>query len=95
MLMMTSSNHQSTLDGMLTSQPYVAPFSMRGLVDHVVKLIVSEDDAFHLLNKPTFCKLLHYLHPTLAMKDIPHRTKIHQEVLACTMQAKSKLKAML
>ena len=80
---------------MLMSQSCVAPFSMRGLVDHVVELIISEDNAFHLLNKPTFCKLLHYLHPTLAMKDIPHCTKIYEEVLACTVQAKSKLKAML
>ena len=95
MLMMTSSNRQSTLDGILTSQPHVAPFSTQGLVDHVVELIVSEDDAFYLLDKPAFHKLLHYLRPNLAMKDIPHHTKIREEVLARAVQAKSKLKATL
>ena len=73
----------------------MAPFSTQGLVDHVVELIVSEDDAFYLLDKPVFRKLLHYLRPNLAMKDIPHRTKIHEEVLARAVQAKSKMKATL
>ena len=95
MLMMTSSNRQSTLDGILTSQPCVAPFLTQGLVDHVVELIISEDDAFYLLDKPAFRKLLHYLRPNLTIKDIPHRTKIHEEVLAHAVQAKSKLKEIL
>ena len=56
MLIMNASNQQSTLDGTVMSQgqPRVAPFSMRGFVDHLVELIVSEDDAFYLLDKPTF-----------------------------------------
>ncbi len=59
--MMTASTHQTTLDGMVMSQPCMAPFSMRGLINHVVELIVSEDNAFLLLNKPTFRQLIHYL----------------------------------
>jgi hypothetical protein len=56
MLIMNASNQQSTLDGtvMSQSQPHIAPFLMQGFVDHLVKLIVSEDDAFYLLDKPTF-----------------------------------------
>lgn len=92
---MTSSNRQSTLDGMLMNQPCVAPFSIRGLIDHVVELVVSDDDAFYLLDKPAFRKLLQYLRPSLAMKDIPHRTKIREEALARAVQAESKLKATL
>jgi hypothetical protein len=95
MLMMTASNHQSTLDGMVTSQPRIAPFSTWGFVEHVVELIVSEDDAFYLLDKPTFCWLIHYLQPTLAIKDIPHHTRIREVVLVHTVQAKSKLKETL
>jgi hypothetical protein len=93
--MMTASTRQATLDGMVTSQPHMAPFSTQGLIDHVVELIVSEDNAFLLLDKPMFRQLLHYLRPALPMKDILHRTRIHEEVLAHAGQAKAKLKAML
>jgi hypothetical protein len=92
---MTASNRQSTLDGIVMSQPCIAPFSTRGFVEHVVELIVSEDDAFYLLDKPTFHWLIHYLQPTLVIKDIPHCTRICEEVLARTVQAKSKLKETL
>jgi len=80
---------------MVMSQPRMAPFSTRGLVDYLVELIVSEDDAFYLLDKPAFRQLIHYLRPTLALKDIPHCTKICKEILACAVQAKSKMKATL
>ena len=93
--MMSASTRQATLDGMVTSQLRMAPFSTRGLIDHVVELIVSEDNAFLLLDKPTFRQLIHYIRPTLPMKDILHRTRIRQEVLAHAVQAKAKLKATL
>ncbi len=80
---------------MVTSQPHIAPFLTRGLVDYLVELIVSEDDAFYLLDRPAFCQLIHYLCPTLALKDIPHCTKIREEILARAVQAKSKMKATL
>ncbi len=60
-----------------------------------MELIVSEDDAFYLLDKPIFQQLVHYLRPNLAIKDIPHHTRMREEVLAHAVQAKSKLKAML
>jgi hypothetical protein len=95
MLTTTASNRQTTLDGVVTSQPRVAPFSTRGLIDHLVQLVVSEDDAFYLLDKSAFRQLIHYLRPTLSTKEIPHRTKIREEILARAAQAKSKLKATL
>jgi len=61
----------------------------------LVELIVSEDNAFYLLNKPVFRQLIHYLWPSLAIKDIPHRTKIREEVLARAVLAKTKLKETL
>ena len=95
MLTTTASNHQTTLDGVVMSQPHAARFSTWGLIDHIIELVVSEDDAFYLLDKPVFRQLLHFLRPALAMKDIPHRTKIREEILARAAQAKSKLKATL
>jgi len=95
MLTTTASNRQTTLDGVVMSQPCTAPFSTRGLIDHIIELVVSEDDAFYLLDKPAFHQLIHYLRPTLSPKEIPHRTKIREEILACAAQAKSKLKATL
>src|SRR5437899_8670023 len=93
--MMTPSQCQTTLDGSFTCQPCVAPFSSQGMVDHLVQLIVTEDEAFYLLKKPAFWQLLLYLWPTLTDRDIPHRTKIHEEVLTCAVQAKSNIKATL
>ena len=95
MLTTTTSNRQSTLDGVVTSQPRATPFSARGLIDHLVQLVVTEDDAFYLLDKSAFRQLIHYLRPTLSTKEIPHRTKIREEILARAAQAKSKLKATL
>jgi hypothetical protein len=80
---------------MVSSQPHIPLFSTRGLVDHMVELIISEDKAFYFLDKPTFRQLIHYLCPSLSMKDIPHCTKICEEVLVHAGQAKSKVKAML
>jgi hypothetical protein len=92
--MMTASQCQTTLDS-FTTQKAAALFSTQGLKDHLVQLIVTEDEAFHLLNKPTFYQLIHYLRPTLPDKEIPHCTKICEEVLACVVEAKYTLKASL
>jgi hypothetical protein len=73
---------QTTLDGSFTRQPRVPPFSTQGLIDHLVELIVSEDNAFHLLDKPAFRQLLHYLRPTLLSKDIPTAPKFVQKFLS-------------
>jgi len=95
MLMMTSSRRQTTLDGSFTHQPRIPPFSSRGLMDHLVELIVSEDEAFYLLEKPVFRQLLQYLRPTLPSKDIPHRTKIRGEVVTRAVQAEHNVKEAL
>ena len=94
-LMMNARQRQTTLDASFTSQCRVAPFSQQGLIDYLVELVVSEDEAFNLLDKPAFHQLLLYLRPTLASKDIPHRTKIREEVLTCAVHAESNIKAKL
>ncbi len=95
MLIMTASSWQLTLDGVVKTQPHISPFLTWGLINHLIELIISEDDVFQLLDRPAFWQLIHYLHPTLAIKDIPYQTKICEEVLAHAVQAKSQLKAML
>jgi hypothetical protein len=45
---------------------------MQGLLDHIIELIVSEDDAFLLVDKGPFRRLLRFLWPSLSDKDIPH-----------------------
>jgi hypothetical protein len=52
-----------------------------GLMDYIVELIVSEDEAIQLVDKGPFCRLLQYLRPSLSENDIPHRTKTRQEIL--------------
>jgi len=95
MFTMTASQHQTTLDGKFTSQKCVALFSIQGLINHLVELVVSEDDVFLLLDKPVFWQLIQYLCPSLPEQDIPHRTKIHEEVLAHAVQAESRVKIAL
>jgi len=95
MLMITSSQHQMTLDGSITHQPRVPPFSSQGLIDHLVELIVSKDEAFYFVDKPAFCRLLYYLHPSLKDKEIPHCTKIREEVMTCATQGEYNVKEAL
>jgi hypothetical protein len=90
-----ASQRQTTLDGSLVRQPRVPPFTPQGLIDHLVQLIVTEDEAFYLLDKPAFRELLVYIRPTLAESDIPHRTKIREQVLARAGKAESTVKAAL
>ena len=94
-LMMNARQRQTTLDASFTSQCHVAPFSQQGLIDYLVELVVTEDEAFHLLDKPAFCQLLLYLRPTLTSKDIPHRTKIREEVLTRAVHAEFNIKEKL
>jgi len=92
---MTPSQRQTTLDGSLTHQPHVPPFTSKGLIDYLVQLIVTEDEAFLLLDKPAFRDLLTFLRPALNDRDIPHHTKIHEETLKRAVQGESNIKASL
>jgi hypothetical protein len=75
-----SISRQTTLDHILV--PKVLPFSKEGLLDYIIQLVVSEDKAFQLVDRPAFRSLLLFLRPGLSERDIPHCTKIHQEIVA-------------
>ena len=92
---MDCSERQTTLDATVSLQPRVPLFTSQGLIDHLVELIVSEDEAFNLLEKEAFRRLIIYLRPTLTDCDIPHRTKICEEVITRMVEGESNLKAAL
>jgi len=68
---------QGNLDGVITRQPRPPTFSTAGLLDYIIELIVEEDEAFQLVDKGAFHRLLMFTRPSLSERDIPHRTKIH------------------
>lgn len=72
---------QGSLDGIVNRQPRPPTFSTAGLLDYIIELIVEEDEAFQLVDKGAFRRLLMYTRPSLSERDIPHRTKVQQEIL--------------
>ncbi|KAJ7615255.1 hypothetical protein DFH06DRAFT_125311 [Mycena polygramma] len=71
---------QGTLDGFATQTPRIPAFTREGLLDYICELIVTEDGAFRLVDKKPFRVLLQYCRPSLADKDIPHRTMVRDEI---------------
>ncbi|KAG2047002.1 hypothetical protein BDR06DRAFT_1014256 [Suillus hirtellus] len=79
-----SLSRQSTLDGSLA--PKVPMFTKAGLLEYIMELIVTEDEALQLIDKPAFCNLLCYICPAIAESDMPHRTKLMETVKAHAVQ---------
>ncbi|KAG2737535.1 hypothetical protein P692DRAFT_20823711 [Suillus brevipes Sb2] len=57
---------QSTLDSKLVCKP--PAFTKEGLLEYIMELIMTEDEAIQLIDKPAFRHLLQYAHPTLTEK---------------------------
>ncbi|KAG1816121.1 uncharacterized protein BJ212DRAFT_1481190 [Suillus subaureus] len=75
-----SLSRQSTLDSSLALK---APmFTKAGLLEYIMELVVTEDEALQLINKPAFCNLLCYVCPTLAESDVPHCMKLMETIKA-------------
>lgn len=89
----TASAVQQTLDRSLVPKP--PQFTKAGLTDYIVELIVAEDEAFQLVDKGPFRRLLQYLRPNLSDQDIPHRTKVREEILARARSAVQRVKEKL
>jgi hypothetical protein len=71
---------QQTLDSALVTKPPL--FTRAGLLEYIVELVVVEDEAFQLVDKGAFRRLLEYLRPSLIARDIPHKTKVRDEIMA-------------
>jgi hypothetical protein len=61
-------------------------FTKAGLLEYIMELIVTEDEALQLVNKPAFRNLLRYVCPALAESDVPHRMKLMETVKARAVQ---------
>ncbi|KAJ6522148.1 hypothetical protein B0H19DRAFT_1277472 [Mycena capillaripes] len=58
-------------------------------------MMVTEDDAFMLVDKGPFRRLLQYCRPNLKESDIAHRTKMREEILKRTEEAEERLQSKL
>ncbi|KAF5371872.1 hypothetical protein D9615_009521 [Tricholomella constricta] len=52
-----------------------------GMLDYMIELIVREDEAFQSIDEGSFRQLLKFMRPSLQETDIPHCTKLHQEIV--------------
>jgi hypothetical protein len=68
-----SSSNQTTLDHAVVREQRAPTFTTAGLLDYIVELVVAEDEAFLLVDKGAFRRLLTYTRPGLSDKDNPHR----------------------
>lgn len=57
-------------------------FSKAWLLEYITELIVTEDEALQLVDKPAFRRLLSYVCPALVECDIPHHTKLTESIKA-------------
>lgn len=86
---------QASLDDVVTREQKPPVFTSDGLLDYIVELIVCEDEAFQLIEKGSFRRLLQYCRPSLGSKDIPYRQKIQQEIIDRARLAEIKIKEKL
>lgn len=56
-----SIERQGTLDNSISRTPRLPAFTTDGLLDYIVELVVSQDEAFQLVDKEQFRRLLTYL----------------------------------
>jgi hypothetical protein len=85
------SPNQTTLDHAIVREQRVPTFTTAGLLDYIVELIVAEDEAFLLVDKGAFRRLLTYTRPGLSDKDIPHRDKVREEILRRAKMVESRI----
>jgi hypothetical protein len=92
-------NQQGKLDGFVKAAPKWSP---EGLLEHIIELIVIEDEVsltclflvliftniilistkpFSIVERGPFRRILQFQRPTMKDSDIPHRTKIREEIL--------------
>lgn len=95
---------QLTLGGFIESVPQ---WSKDGLLDHIVEFVIEDDQvcffcfnfnilsflmqAFNIVEKTLFCALLKYQKPSMKDSNIPHQTKLREEVIHKTEVVMHKL----
>ena len=79
------------MDKVIVREHRAPVFTTAGLLDYLIELIVAEDEAFLLLDKGAFRRLLIYTRPGLSDKDIPHRNKVREEILQRSKVVESRI----
>ncbi|KAG6905960.1 hypothetical protein DXG01_016673 [Tephrocybe rancida] len=69
---------QTKLDGWVEGVP---KWTSEGLLNHILEFIMSDDQAFHLIEKKSFCGILKYQRPSMKASDIPKCTKLQEEII--------------
>ncbi|KAH9007904.1 hypothetical protein EDB84DRAFT_1447253, partial [Lactarius hengduanensis] len=60
----------------------IPTWTKQGLMEHVIQFVVEDDQSFLVVEKPSFRNMLRYLRPNMKDSDIPHRTKLWDEVVS-------------
>jgi hypothetical protein len=69
---------QVSLDGFMQ---HIPTWTKQGLMEHIIQFVVEDDQSFLVLEKPSFRNLLRYLRPNMKDSDIPHRTKLREQIM--------------
>ncbi|KAF5340528.1 hypothetical protein D9758_015833 [Tetrapyrgos nigripes] len=73
-------SRQTTLDSVVVKQPTVE-FSIAGLCDYIVELVVLEDKALRFVTRPAFWHLLQFCRPAIRDKDFICDMTLRNEIL--------------
>ncbi|KAF8834092.1 hypothetical protein BDN67DRAFT_1016868 [Paxillus ammoniavirescens] len=65
-----------------SDHPLIPPFSLEQLHDHLVAFIVADDQSLNVVECKEFRQLLLLLHQDLKDSQIPHRTKIREDIIS-------------
>lgn len=69
---------QVNLDGFMQR---ILTWTKQGLMEHIIQFVVEDDQSFLVIEKPSFRNLLRYLRPNMKESDIPHRTKLREDIM--------------
>ncbi|KAH9030064.1 hypothetical protein EDB84DRAFT_1439189, partial [Lactarius hengduanensis] len=82
----SKSQEQGTLEGWTAVK--VPQWSKEGLMEHIVELVVVDDQAFALVERAAFRRLVKFLRPGIKDSDIPHRASVARAVHAKARKVK-------
>ncbi|KAF7333887.1 hypothetical protein MSAN_02401300 [Mycena sanguinolenta] len=82
---------QGTLDGIVATKPRPPVFTSEGLRDFLIEMIVTQDEALSIVERPSFRRLLQYCRPSITETDIPTRRTIRKYVLQLAKDVQAKL----
>jgi hypothetical protein len=83
---------QSSMDTYTVPLQKPQTWTREGLFDNIVKLIVADDQAYQLVDKPEFRALLMYQRPNTTERDIPHRQTVADEIYAKSLKVRGLLR---